>query len=86
MKGKFGVFAVFGEADKKSAWGAIFDVQDPRSKAPLSKGKVLDVFQAIEVARHDIEYLDWRARQDVLTIMLLHEKVSANFCHCCISF
>lgn len=77
---------MFGEADKRSAWGAIFDVQDPRSKVIQSKGKVLDVFQALEVAKHDIEYLDWRARQDVLTIMLLHEKVSANFCHCYVIF
>ncbi|KAI9113218.1 hypothetical protein K1719_015743 [Acacia pycnantha] len=29
----------------------------------------------LEVARYDIQYCDWRARQDVLTIMLLHEKV-----------
>ncbi|MCI08602.1 chlorophyllide a oxygenase chloroplastic-like, partial [Trifolium medium] len=74
FKGKFGVFAVFGEADKKNTWGAIFDVEDPRSRVVQSKGKVLDVFQALEVARQDIQYCDWRARQDVLTIMLLHEK------------
>lgn len=70
---------MFGEADKKSTWGAIFDVEDPRSKVPQSKGKILDVYQALEVARQDIHYCDWRARQDVLTIMLLHEKVSPNF-------
>ncbi|CAK8570324.1 unnamed protein product [Lathyrus sativus] len=75
LKGKFRVFAVFGEADKKSTWGAIFDVEDPRSRVPQSKGKILDVYQALEVARQDIHYCDWRARQDVLTIMLLHEKV-----------
>lgn len=73
------MFAVFGEdggsIDKKSSWGALFDVEDPRPRAPLYKGKVLDVNQALEVARFDIQYLDWRARQDVLTIMLLHEKV-----------
>lgn len=79
LKGKFGVFAVFGDAEKKNAWGALFDVEDPRSKISLNKGKILDVFQALEVARHDIQYLDWRARQDVLTIMLLHEKVSTCY-------
>ncbi|KAJ7959143.1 chlorophyllide a oxygenase, chloroplastic-like [Quillaja saponaria] len=76
VKGGFRVFAVFGEElEKKNAWGTIFDVEDPRSKAPQSKGKFLDVNQAFEVARYDIQYLDWRARQDLLTIMLLHEKV-----------
>ncbi|XP_060673443.1 chlorophyllide a oxygenase, chloroplastic [Ziziphus jujuba] len=78
VRGGFRVFAVFGEeaaADKKSVWGALFDVEDPRSKVPQFKGKFLDVNQALEVARYDIQYCDWRARQDVLTIMLLHEKV-----------
>lgn len=78
---------MFGEElEKKNSWGTIFDVEDPRLKVPLSKGKTLDVFQALEVARQDIQYCDWRARQDVLTIMLLHEKVSDNFCYCCILF
>ncbi|KAF5749033.1 chlorophyllide a oxygenase chloroplastic [Tripterygium wilfordii] len=79
IKGGFGVFAVIGEEGglvaKKSVLGTIFDVEDPRSKFPQCKGKFLDVYQALEVARYDIEYCDWRARQDVLTIMLLHEKV-----------
>ncbi|KAG4963245.1 hypothetical protein AAZX31_14G135000 [Glycine max] len=75
LKGRFRVFAVFGEEEKKNAWAALFDVEDPRSKFPQNKGKVLDIYQALEVARHDIQYLDWRARQDVLTIMHLHEKV-----------
>ena len=73
------MFAVFGEEEeKKNAWGALFDVEDPRSKVPHYKGKFLDVYQALEVARCDIQYCDWRARQDVLTIMLLHEKVSST--------
>lgn len=75
----FRVLAVFGEEetglDKKSVWGTLFDVEDPRSKVPQCKGKFLDVNQALEVARFDIQYCDWKARQDVLTIMLLHEKV-----------
>ncbi|XP_022768179.1 chlorophyllide a oxygenase, chloroplastic-like [Durio zibethinus] len=79
VRGGFGVFAVFGEEssleDKKSPWGTLFDVEDPRSKVPQCKGKFLDVYQALEVARYDIQYCDWRARQDLLTIMLLHEKV-----------
>ncbi|XP_030528013.1 chlorophyllide a oxygenase, chloroplastic [Rhodamnia argentea] len=79
VRGGFRVVAVFGEegelVDKKSLWGPLFDVEDPRSKAPQFKGKFLDANQALEVARYDIQYLDWRARQDLLTIMLLHEKV-----------
>ncbi|KAJ9673621.1 hypothetical protein PVL29_023272 [Vitis rotundifolia] len=79
VRGGLRVFAVFGEesgsVERKSTWGTIFDVEDPRSKFPQSKGKFLDVNQALEVARFDIQYCDWRARQDLLTIMLLHEKV-----------
>lgn len=78
-KGALRVVAVFGEegqlGERKSAWGPLFDVEDPRLKVPQCRGKFLDVNQALEVARYDIQYLDWRARQDVLTIMLLHEKV-----------
>lgn len=82
-KGEFRVFAVFGEdsglVEKKNQWGHLFDVEDPRSKTPpppyKGKGKFMDVNQALEVARLDIQYLDWRARQDLLTIMLLHDKV-----------
>lgn len=65
-----------GLGDKKTSWNTLFDVEDPRSKFPQCKGKFLDVNQAFEVARYDIQYCDWRARQDLLTIMLLHEKVT----------
>ncbi|KAK4745037.1 hypothetical protein SAY87_011349 [Trapa incisa] len=79
VKGGLRVVAVFGDEDeldeKKSLWGPLFDVEDPRLKLPQCRGKFVDVNQALEVARYDIQYLDWRARQDVLTIMLLHEKV-----------
>ncbi|EXC01096.1 Chlorophyllide a oxygenase [Morus notabilis] len=79
VKAGFRVFAVLEEeaslVEKKSAWGPLFDVEDPRSKVPQCKGKFLDVNQALEVARYDIQYCDWRARQDLLTIMLLHERV-----------
>ncbi|CAL9185483.1 unnamed protein product [Musa hybrid cultivar] len=74
------VFAVFGEEErgsleKRSTWEAIFDVEDPRPRVPHFKGKLLDMNQALEVAMFDIQYCDWRARQDLLSIMLLHEKV-----------
>ncbi|XP_022990515.1 chlorophyllide a oxygenase, chloroplastic-like [Cucurbita maxima] len=78
VKVGFRVFAVFGEegaTEIKSGWQTLFDVEDPRTKVPQSKGKFLDANQALEVARNDIQYCDWRARQDVLTIMHLHEKV-----------
>lgn len=78
------MFAVFGEEgaiERKSGWETIFDVEDPRTKVPQCKGKFLDVNQALEVARYDIQYCDWRARQDVLAIMLLHEKVPPISCY-----
>ncbi|GAB2290461.1 hypothetical protein Dimus_024740 [Dionaea muscipula] len=81
VRGSIGVFAIFrdvegeGLVEKKCSWGTLFDVEDPRRRAPQYKRKFLDVHQALEVARFDIQYLDWRARQDLLTIMLLHEKV-----------
>lgn len=88
VRGGLRVFAIIAEEggggggggrglEKRSGngWGPLFDVEDPRSRMPLAKGKFLDVNQAIEVAIFDLQYLDWRARQDVLTIMLLHEKV-----------
>lgn len=83
LRGGFGVFAIIGEegglVERKSPWTSLFDVEDPRSRVPQYKGKFLDVNQALEVARYDIQYCDWKARQDVLTIMLLHEKVSFKF-------
>ncbi|KAF5809484.1 putative chlorophyllide a oxygenase [Helianthus annuus] len=81
VRGGFVVFAISasgeggGLVDKKNPWSTLFNVEEPRSKAPQSKGKFLDVNEAFEVARYDIQYCDWRARQDLLTIMLLHEKV-----------
>ncbi|XP_076919856.1 chlorophyllide a oxygenase, chloroplastic-like [Bidens hawaiensis] len=54
----------------------MFNIEDPRSKlVPQNNKKFLDVNQALEVARYDLQYCDWRARQDLLTIMLLHDKV-----------
>ncbi|KAF7816855.1 chlorophyllide a oxygenase, chloroplastic [Senna tora] len=76
LRGRFRVLAVFREElGKKNEWDALFHVEDPRSKVPQYKGKFFDIYQVLEVARYDIQYCDWRARQDVLTIMLLHEKV-----------
>lgn len=85
FRGGFRVFAIIGEEGdglsvRKSSWTALFDVEDPRAKAPQYKGKFLDIYQALELARYDIQYLDWKARQDVLQIMLLHEKVDKNMC------
>ncbi|XP_047321750.1 chlorophyllide a oxygenase, chloroplastic [Impatiens glandulifera] len=75
---RFRVYAIIGDdamLEKKSTWGNLFDVEDPRSKFQLCKGESLGVNQALDVARYDLQYCDWRARQDVLTIMLLHDKV-----------
>ncbi|GJX35482.1 chlorophyllide A oxygenase, chloroplastic, partial [Tanacetum coccineum] len=82
-KGGFVVFAASkgdgeegGFEEKKDLWSSLFDVEDPRSKlVPQVNKKFLDVNQAVEVARYDLQYCDWRARQDLLTIMLLHDKV-----------
>ncbi|PWA66049.1 pheophorbide a oxygenase, Rieske [Artemisia annua] len=82
-KGGFVVFAASkgggeesGFDEKKDLWSSLFDVEDPRSKlVPQVNKKFLDVNQALEVARYDLQYCDWRARQDLLTIMLLHDKV-----------
>jgi len=54
---------------------ALFHVDDPGPRVPIKKGKFLDVNEALEVVRFDIQYCDWRARQDLLTIMVLHNKV-----------
>ncbi|KAL8196758.1 hypothetical protein R6Q57_024521 [Mikania cordata] len=81
VRGGFVVFAISasgeggGLVDKKSPWTTLFDVEEPRFKTPQNNRKFLDVNEAFEVARYDIQYCDWRARQDLLTIMLLHEKV-----------
>lgn len=76
----FRVLAVYGEVEggglqKKNAWEAIFEVENPQPRLPQSNGKFLDPNQALEVARFDIQYCDWRARQDLLTIVILHDKV-----------
>lgn len=63
--------------ERKSTWEAIFDVEDPRPRMPLSKGKFLNANKAMEVVRFDIQYCDWRARHDLLTIIHLHGKVIA---------
>ncbi|PKU72707.1 chlorophyllide a oxygenase, chloroplastic [Dendrobium catenatum] len=80
IRDEFRIFAVYreeggGGLQKRSSWDAIFDVEDPRPRMLPSKGKYLNANQALEVARFDIQYCDWRARQDLLTIVLLHDKV-----------
>ncbi|XP_010242813.2 PREDICTED: chlorophyllide a oxygenase, chloroplastic isoform X2 [Nelumbo nucifera] len=78
-RGGLRVVAIFegeeGLVEKKNAWSTLFEVEHPRPRVPQCKGRFLDANQALEVARFDIQYCDWRARQDVLTIMHLHDKV-----------
>ncbi|KAJ6825721.1 chlorophyllide a oxygenase, chloroplastic [Iris pallida] len=64
-----------GGHEKKTTWEAIFDVENPKPRVLPSDGEFLDAHQALEVAKLDIQYCDWRARQDLLAIMLLHDKV-----------
>ncbi|KAF0934860.1 hypothetical protein E2562_028864 [Oryza meyeriana var. granulata] len=66
--GRYGgieVYALLGddgaEYAKSNTWEALFHVDDPGPRAPIAKGKFLD-------------YYDWRAWQDLLTIMVLHNK------------
>lgn len=75
--GFFQVVAIIGDesSERRSAWDNLFDVEDPRGRTPPWRGRCFDVYKAWEVAQHDIQYCDWRARQDVLTIKLLHDKV-----------
>uniref|UniRef100_M8AXE7 Chlorophyllide a oxygenase, chloroplastic n=1 Tax=Aegilops tauschii TaxID=37682 RepID=M8AXE7_AEGTA len=55
-------------------WEALFHVDDPGPRVPIEKGQYLEAKQALDVVRFDIQYCDWRARQDLLTIMVLHNK------------
>ncbi|KMZ59685.1 Chlorophyllide a oxygenase [Zostera marina] len=88
IRGGFKVLAVHGEEGvegavgsglgKKSSskvWETILDVENPGPRTMQAKGEVLDANQALEVARFDIQYCDWRARRDLMAIMLLHGKV-----------
>lgn len=77
VTGFFQVVAIIGNesSERRSAWDNLFDVEDPRGRTPPWRGMCFDVYKAWEVAQHDIQYCDWRARQDVLTIKLLHDKV-----------
>nr|AAL79685.1 putative chlorophyll synthase [Oryza sativa Japonica Group] len=77
--GRIKVYAVLGDDEaqhaKNNMRGALFHVDNPGPMAPIAKGNFLDVNQALEVVRFGIQYCDWRARQDLLTIMVLHNKV-----------
>lgn len=66
------------EFAKNNNLEALFHVDDPGPRVPIKKGKFLDVNEALEVVRFDIQYCDWRARQDLLTIMVLHNKVRVS--------
>lgn len=54
---------------------SIFDVANPWSEGLHQKQSQWDVNQAWEVLRNDVLYLDYRARQDVLAIKGVHDKV-----------
>jgi hypothetical protein len=74
------VYAVLSREDgaefaRNNNLQALFHVDDPGPRVPIEKGRLLDVNQALEVVRFDIQYCDWRARQDLLAIMVLHNKV-----------
>lgn len=64
-----------GDSDGRSVWEEILHVDDNGPRLPQPRGKFLDANQVLEVARFDIQYCDWRARHDLLAIMLLHDKV-----------
>ena len=66
-----------GDSDGRSVWEEILHVDDNGPRLPQPRGKFLDANQVLEVARFDIQYCDWRARHDLLAIMLLHDKVRA---------
>jgi chlorophyllide a oxygenase len=77
------VYAVLSREDgaefaRNNNLEALFHVDDPGPRVPVKKGEVLDVNQALEMVRFDIQYCDWRARQDLLAIMVLHNKVPTN--------
>lgn len=54
---------------------SIFDVANPWSEGMQLRQSQWDVNQAWEVLRNDVLYLDYRARQDVLAIKSVHDKV-----------
>ena len=57
----------------KERW---LNVQDPRIREPPWKGRrTFEAIQAWDVLRHDLEFCSWKARQDVLTMKTLHDKV-----------
>lgn len=64
-----------GKKSSSKVWETILDVENPGPRTMQAKGEVLDANQALEVARFDIQYCDWRARRDLMAIMLLHGKV-----------
>jgi hypothetical protein len=53
-----------------------FNLQDLRiTEPPLKEGRTFTASQAWDVLRHDIEFCSWKARQDVLAMKTLHDKV-----------
>jgi hypothetical protein len=64
-----------GRTRQEQKLGALFHFDEPWPRVPIKKPKFLHVNKALEVVRFNIHYCDWRARQDLLTIVILHNKV-----------
>ncbi|KAI5058325.1 hypothetical protein GOP47_0026495 [Adiantum capillus-veneris] len=64
------------EASTDKAPSGWLYVEYPRApRPPPTNGRLFDVQHAWEVVRQDLLYCDWKARQDVLAIKTLHDKV-----------
>ena len=59
-------------------WEALFHVDDPGPRVPIEKGQYLEAKQALDVVRFNIQYCDWRARQDLLTIICAPQQGMEN--------
>jgi chlorophyllide a oxygenase len=59
-------------------WEALFHVDDPGPRVPIELGKFLDAKQVLNVVRFNIQYCDWRARQDLLTIICAPQQGMEN--------
>lgn len=69
IRASFGVFSIIRE-ERKSHWAA-----DRCRKTLEHRGKFLDMNQVIGVAQYNLKCCYRKACHDILTIMLLHDKV-----------
>ncbi|MCO5592687.1 hypothetical protein L7F22_046690 [Adiantum nelumboides] len=65
----------FSEASTDKPPSGWLHVEYPRTTRSPTSGRLFDVQHAWEVVRQDLLYCDWKARQDVLVIKTLHDKV-----------